>query len=94
MLFKIKLEMDDTARSYRAHFLGYEHYNLCGTDDNLGPVVVSVKTYSDLESRSKKGISVDDESVQVNKLSCVYEEMGSSRCINNRTGERTTLGSS
>lgn len=57
--------MDDTARSYRAHFLGYEHYNLCGTDDNLGPVVVSVKTYSDLESRFKKGTSVDDESVQV-----------------------------
>ena len=65
LLFKIKLEMDDTARSYRAHFLGYEHYNLCGTDDNLGPVVVSVKTYSDLESRSKKGTSVDEESVQV-----------------------------
>ena len=65
LLFKIKLEMDDTARSYRAHFLGYEHYNLCGTDDNLGPVVVSVKTYSDLESRCKKGTSVDEESVQV-----------------------------
>lgn len=72
MLFKIKLEMDDTARSYRAHFLGYEHYNLCGTDDNLGPVVVSVKTYSDLESRSKKGTSVDDEGVQVKHLSICH----------------------
>ena len=65
LFLQIKLEMDDTARSYRAHFLGYEHYNLCGTDDNLGPVVVSVKTYSDIESRFKKGTSVDDESVQV-----------------------------
>ena len=68
MPFKIKLEMDDTARSYRAHFLGYEHYNLCGTDENLGPVVVSVKTYSDLEgSRSSKkgGDDDEDEGVQV-----------------------------
>ena len=68
MSFKIKLEMDDTARSYRAHFLGYEHYNLCGTDENLGPVVVSVKTYSDLEgSRSSKkgGDDDEDEGVQV-----------------------------
>jgi len=44
-------EMDETARCYRAHFLGYEHYNFHGTDDSLGPVVLSLKAYSDLEQR-------------------------------------------
>ncbi len=53
--FKIKFEMDDTARSYRAHFLGYEHYNLCGVDDSLGPVVLSLKTYSDLPPKGENG---------------------------------------
>ena len=41
-----KFEMDETARCFRAHFLGYEHYNFHGTDDNLGPVVLSLKTYN------------------------------------------------
>jgi hypothetical protein len=52
---KIQFEMDDTARSYRAHFLCYEHYNLCGVDERVGPVVLSLKTYSDLERRRMKG---------------------------------------
>ena len=34
--FKVKFEMDETARSYRAHFLGYEHYNFHGLDEQLG----------------------------------------------------------
>ncbi len=41
-----KFEMDETARCFRAHFLGYEHYNFHGTDDTLGPVVLSLKTYN------------------------------------------------
>ena len=24
-------------------FVGYEHYNFCGIDEKLGPVVISVK---------------------------------------------------
>ena len=44
--------MDETARCYRAHFLGYEHYNFHGADDHLGPVVVSLKTYSDQDKDS------------------------------------------
>eukprot|EP00094_Tigriopus_californicus_P006667 TCALIF_06419-PA protein Name:"Similar to RAP1GAP Rap1 GTPase-activating protein 1 (Homo sapiens)" AED:0.07 eAED:0.08 QI:0/0/0/0.33/1/1/3/0/889 len=47
--FKTKFEMDETARCYRAHFLGYEHYNFHGIDDNLGPIVLSLKTYTDQE---------------------------------------------
>ena len=49
--YKTKFEMDDTARCYRAHFLGYEHYNFHGIDENLGPVVLSLKTYSDQEAK-------------------------------------------
>eukprot|EP00095_Tigriopus_kingsejongensis_P011541 maker-scaffold33_size549341-snap-gene-3.3 protein:Tk11541 transcript:maker-scaffold33_size549341-snap-gene-3.3-mRNA-1 annotation:"hypothetical protein TcasGA2_TC006305" len=47
--FKTKFEMDETARCYRAHFLGYEHYNFHGIDDSLGPIVLSLKTYTDQE---------------------------------------------
>eukprot|EP00095_Tigriopus_kingsejongensis_P011552 maker-scaffold33_size549341-snap-gene-4.30 protein:Tk11552 transcript:maker-scaffold33_size549341-snap-gene-4.30-mRNA-1 annotation:"hypothetical protein TcasGA2_TC006305" len=43
----VLFETDETARGYRAHFLGYEHYNFCAIDDNFGPVVISLKTYSD-----------------------------------------------
>ena len=42
-------EAEQTARSYRTHFLGYEHYNFCAVDENLGPVVLSLKTYSEAE---------------------------------------------
>lgn len=27
------IDVDDSARVYRGHFLGYEHYNFYGTDD-------------------------------------------------------------
>ena len=29
----VDIEVDDTSRIYRAHFLGYEHYNFYGTDE-------------------------------------------------------------
>lgn len=43
----VKFEMDESVKSYRAHFLGYEHYNFVAIDDCLGPVVLSLKTYCD-----------------------------------------------
>lgn len=52
--FKTKFEMDDTARCYRAHFLGYEHYNFHGIDDQLGPLVLSLKTYSDQDKEEEQ----------------------------------------
>jgi hypothetical protein len=27
------IDVDESARVYRVHFLGYEHYNFYGTDD-------------------------------------------------------------
>ena len=37
---------DNPCRTYRAHFLQSEHFNFCGQDDMMGPVVLSVKYYS------------------------------------------------
>ncbi|CAB3234010.1 unnamed protein product [Arctia plantaginis] len=37
------IDTDDTAKYYRRFFLGMEHINLVGFDDNLGPVVMSLK---------------------------------------------------
>ncbi|XP_076254528.1 rap GTPase activating protein 1 isoform X3 [Rhynchophorus ferrugineus] len=39
-----KIETDDTAKCYRRFFVGREHSNLIGTDDNFGPVLLSIKT--------------------------------------------------
>ena len=33
-----KFEIDDSARSYRAHFLGYDHQNFTAVDEEFGPV--------------------------------------------------------
>ncbi len=33
----VDIEVDETARIYRAHFLGYEHYNFYGTDEQVHP---------------------------------------------------------
>ncbi|XP_055376092.1 rap1 GTPase-activating protein 1 isoform X2 [Condylostylus longicornis] len=38
-----KFETDDTAKCYRRFFLGREHSNLVGHDDQLGPVLLSIK---------------------------------------------------
>ena len=46
-----KFETDDSVRGYRAHFLGYEHYNFVAIDDELGPVVVSLKTYCEQQQQ-------------------------------------------
>ncbi|XP_047032159.1 rap1 GTPase-activating protein 1 isoform X9 [Helicoverpa zea] len=37
------IDTDDTAKYYRRFFLGKEHINLVGSDENLGPVVMSLK---------------------------------------------------
>ena len=50
-------EAEQTARSYRTHFLGYEHYNFCAVDENLGPVVLSLKTYSEAEKDAEESES-------------------------------------
>ncbi|XP_066139488.1 rap1 GTPase-activating protein 1 isoform X4 [Euwallacea fornicatus] len=42
--WRAKIETDDTAKCYRRFFVGREHSNLIGTDDNLGPVLLSIKT--------------------------------------------------
>lgn len=42
-----KFEIDDSARSYRAHFLGYDHQNFTAVDDDHGPIVLSIKHYND-----------------------------------------------
>ncbi|KAJ9597843.1 hypothetical protein L9F63_011338, partial [Diploptera punctata] len=42
--WRAKFETDDTAKCYRRFFVGREHLNLIGTDENLGPVCMSVKT--------------------------------------------------
>ena len=37
-------EIDESPRrTYKAHFLQPEHFNFCGLDDLMGPVVLSVK---------------------------------------------------
>ena len=48
-----KFEIDDSARSYRAHFLGYDHQNFTAVDEEFGPVVLSVKHYTDKEGEVK-----------------------------------------
>lgn len=42
--WRAKFETDDTAKCYRRFFLGREHLNFIGMDDNIGPVLLSVKT--------------------------------------------------
>ncbi|XP_075980733.1 rap GTPase activating protein 1 isoform X3 [Anticarsia gemmatalis] len=37
------IDTDDTAKYYRRFFLGKEHINLVGSDEQLGPVVMSLK---------------------------------------------------
>lgn len=39
-----KFELDDTARCYRTHFIGKEHFNFYAKDPAIGPVILSVKT--------------------------------------------------
>ncbi|XP_025416500.1 rap1 GTPase-activating protein 1 isoform X4 [Sipha flava] len=41
-----KIETDDTAKAYRRYYMGREHFNFIGTDDQLGPVLLSVKSES------------------------------------------------
>ena len=41
-------DLDESpSRMYRAHFIQSEHFNFCGQDDSLGPVVLSTKYYYD-----------------------------------------------
>uniref|UniRef100_A0A913I4Q0 Rap-GAP domain-containing protein n=1 Tax=Strongyloides stercoralis TaxID=6248 RepID=A0A913I4Q0_STRER len=41
---RFKLETDDTANCYRRHFLDKEHHNFYAYDNNLGPLILSVRT--------------------------------------------------
>jgi len=46
-------DMDESpSRMYRAHFLQSEHFNFCGHDEVLGPVVLSIKYYHDSDRQS------------------------------------------
>ncbi|KAK2148696.1 hypothetical protein LSH36_487g05001 [Paralvinella palmiformis] len=38
-----QLEVDDTQKCYRQHFLGKEHFNYISLDETYGPLVMSVK---------------------------------------------------
>lgn len=42
--WRSKLETDGTAKFYRRFFAGREHSNLVGHDDQLGPILLSIKT--------------------------------------------------
>uniref|UniRef100_A0A1B6LDX8 Rap-GAP domain-containing protein n=1 Tax=Graphocephala atropunctata TaxID=36148 RepID=A0A1B6LDX8_9HEMI len=42
--WRTKFETDDTAKCYRRFFLGREHLNFVGSDENLGPLLLSVKS--------------------------------------------------
>lgn len=42
--WKSKFEVDETAKCYRRFFIGREHFNFFSTDDNLGPLVLSMKS--------------------------------------------------
>ncbi|XP_066457905.1 rap1 GTPase-activating protein 1-like [Eleutherodactylus coqui] len=44
------LQSDSTARFYRKHFLGKEHYNFCAQDPRLGAIILSVK----MEQKSER----------------------------------------
>ncbi|KAE9555444.1 hypothetical protein FO519_001381 [Halicephalobus sp. NKZ332] len=41
---RFKLETDDTSNCYRRYFIGKEHHNFYGLDQNLGPLILSVRT--------------------------------------------------
>ena len=46
-------DLDESpSRMYRAHFIQSEHFNFCGQDDTLGPVVLSTKYYHDEDSNT------------------------------------------
>uniref|UniRef100_T1GA28 Rap-GAP domain-containing protein n=1 Tax=Megaselia scalaris TaxID=36166 RepID=T1GA28_MEGSC len=42
--WRAKFETDDTAKCYRRYFVSKDHSNLVGHDDNLGPVLLSIKS--------------------------------------------------
>ncbi|XP_019881335.1 rap1 GTPase-activating protein 1 isoform X3 [Aethina tumida] len=42
--WRAKIESDDTAKCYRRFFVGREHSSLIGNDENLGPVLISIKS--------------------------------------------------
>uniref|UniRef100_A0A0N5AP07 Rap-GAP domain-containing protein n=1 Tax=Syphacia muris TaxID=451379 RepID=A0A0N5AP07_9BILA len=41
---RFKLETDETSHCYKRHFTGREHHDFYAMDNNLGPLVLSVKT--------------------------------------------------
>lgn len=51
-------DLEESCRTYRAHFLQSEHFNFCGMDDVIGPVVLSVKYYCDSDSSTSNHIRI------------------------------------
>ncbi|KRZ93475.1 Rap1 GTPase-activating protein 1 [Trichinella sp. T8] len=43
---RLRLESDETAKLYRRHFFGKDHFNFYALDDRLGPIVLSVRVES------------------------------------------------
>ena len=63
-----KFEIDDSARSYRAHFVGYDHQNFTAVDEDYGPVVLSVKHYNDPGGGEGSGDGALDDGSIVNQF--------------------------
>lgn len=64
-LFEAKFEIDDSARSYRAHFLGYDHQNFTAVDNEYGPVVLSIKHYNDKSDNEEPLVKMKGNHVRV-----------------------------
>ncbi|XP_040565867.1 rap1 GTPase-activating protein 1 [Lepeophtheirus salmonis] len=56
---------ENSARTYRAHFLGYEHYNFCA---EFEPVVMSLKMYGDQKDENHIRVIVRTSSGTIHKL--------------------------
>ena len=51
-------DLEESCRTYRAHFLQSEHFNFCGLDEVAGPVVLSVKYYCDSDGATSNHIRI------------------------------------
>ncbi|ESO91442.1 hypothetical protein LOTGIDRAFT_105226, partial [Lottia gigantea] len=47
---QFSIETDETSICYRKYFLGKEHFNYYAVDENLGPIVMSIKAEASQES--------------------------------------------
>ena len=56
------------SRTYRAHFLQSEHFNFCGLEENVGPMVLSVKYYTDVENQVNRNAFVVKQPLQITSV--------------------------